>query len=76
VDIVVHPQYRLSWDKEACQPIQVPLNWWLSKPVQIYLDDQITRNGEAICEVVKVLAKTKDAVAAECLQSKPIAGTP
>jgi hypothetical protein len=54
----------------------VPLNWWLSKPVQIYLDDQITRNGEAICEVVKVLAKTKDAVAAECLQSKPIAGTP
>jgi hypothetical protein len=76
VDIVVHPQYRLSWDKEACQPTQVPLNWWLSKPVQIYLDDQITRNGEAICEVVKVLAKTKDAVAAECLQSKPGAGTP
>ncbi|MGH6826194.1 hypothetical protein [Methyloceanibacter sp.] len=57
VHIVVHPQYRLSMDGETCKPVEVPLNWWLSKPVQLYLDDQITQNKDAIGEVVKVLEK-------------------
>jgi hypothetical protein len=65
VHIVVHPQYRLSWwnrlvgsNQETCAPVDVPLNWWLSKPVQAYLDDQIEkRNEPAIGQVLKVMEK-------------------
>ena len=81
VHIVVHPQYRLSMDGETCKPVEVPLNWWLSKPVQLYLDDQITQNKDAIGEVVKVMQNSKDATPAgraACpgmAPSKSVAGT-
>jgi hypothetical protein len=64
VHIVVHPQYQVSWwsrfvwwDQKTCTRVEVPLNWWLSKPVQTYLDDQIAKNESAIKEVLKVMEK-------------------
>jgi hypothetical protein len=62
VHIVVHPQYRLGWwNKETCTRVELPLSWWLSKPVQTYLDHQIMENEPAIEEVIKVMEKRPDA---------------
>ena len=69
VHIVVHPQYQTSWwsrfvwwDQATCTRVEVPLDWWLSKPVQNYLDDQILKkNISAINEVLKVMEKKPDA---------------
>jgi hypothetical protein len=65
VHIVVHPQYQVRWwtwwDQKTCARVEVPLNWWLSKPVQAYLDDQIAKNRSAIDEVFKVMLKEQSA---------------
>jgi hypothetical protein len=65
VHLVVHPQYQVSWwdrfvpwEQKICTRVEVPLNWWLSKPVQRYLDHQIEKANEpAIEQVFKVMEK-------------------
>ena len=68
VHIVVHPQYQVSWwsrflgDQTTCTRVEVPLNWWLSKPVQNYLNDQIEKKAlekepSAINHVLVVMQK-------------------
>lgn len=55
VHIVVHPQYRVSGDGKTCEPAEVPLNWWLSKPVRAYLAYQLNRNEAALEKVTEVM---------------------
>ncbi len=64
VHIVVHPQYQMhwwTWDQKPCDRVEVPLNWWLSKPVQAYLDGQITKNRPALEQVFKAMRKEHSA---------------
>lgn len=61
IHLVVHPQYQLVDESNHCKLIDVSMSWWLSKPVQEYLDFQIGQNEPAIGEALEVLKK--DAVA-------------
>jgi hypothetical protein len=42
VHFYVHPQYVYSETKQACVMENVSMSWWLSKPVQAYLDNEVT----------------------------------
>jgi hypothetical protein len=45
------------------------MSWWLSKPVQAYLDYQITNNKKSIEKVVDIMRKPEPA--AELAVSSP-----
>lgn len=44
VHFFVRPQYVYSSNDEKCHIVDVSMSWWLSKPVQAYLNHQVCRN--------------------------------
>lgn len=55
VHIYVNPYYRRGKHDDSCRLIDVSMSWWLSKPVQHYLDMQLYLNHPAFRQIESLL---------------------
>ena len=69
VHIYVHPQYTYSKSKKLCEMQNLSMSWWLSKPVQAYLDNEVINAN--LIPILDVLRRPQTDAPGEQLPAVP-----